>query len=264
MIQVKEVTKCYGKFKALQDIDWSIAPGEFWGVIGPNGSGKSTLLSLLSGVEAPDRGEISLAGRSLSSYGRKDLSRKLAVLQQDGLPPIPYTVREVIEMGRFAYQDWRGREKKGGAEELLQRIMKRLELEELAHRPLSSLSGGQRQRAALAKVMAQQPEIVLLDEPTTYLDIRYQMQFMDLTAGWQREEGLTVVSVMHDLNLASLYCDRLLVLNGGRISGQGVPGDILVPETLEGVFHVKSYRIPHPDSGAPQLLLRKAENFMPD
>lgn len=264
MIQVKEVTKCYGKFKALQDIDWSIAPGEFWGVIGPNGSGKSTLLSLLSGVEAPDRGEISLAGRSLSSYGRKDLSRKLAVLQQDGLPPIAYTVREVIEMGRFAYQDWRGREKKGGAEELLQRIMQRLELEELAHRPLSSLSGGQRQRAALAKVMAQQPEIVLLDEPTTYLDIRYQMQFMDLMAGWQREEGLTVVSVMHDLNLASLYCDRLLVLNGGRISGQGAPVDILVPETLEGVFHVKSYRIPHPDSGAPQLLLRKAENFMPD
>lgn len=264
MIQVKEVTKCYGKFKALQDIDWSIAPGEFWGVIGPNGSGKSTLLSLLSGVEAPDRGEISLAGRSLSSYGRKDLSRKLAVLQQDGLPPIAYTVREVIEMGRFAYQDWRGREIQSGAEELLQRIMQRLELEELAHRPLSSLSGGQRQRAALAKVMAQQPEIVLLDEPTTYLDIRYQMQFMDLMAGWQREEGLTVVSVMHDLNLASLYCDRLLVLNGGRISGQGAPVDILVPETLEGVFHVKSYRIPHPDSGAPQLLLRKAENFMPD
>lgn len=263
MIQVKEVTKCYGKFKALQDIDWSISAGEFWGVIGPNGSGKSTLLSLLSGVEAPDRGEISLAGRSLSSYGRKDLSRKLAVLQQDGLPPIAYTVREVIEMGRFAYQDWRGREKQGGAEELLRRIMKRLELEELAHRPLSSLSGGQRQRAALAKVMAQQPEIVLLDEPTTYLDIRYQMQFMDLIAGWQREEGLTVVSVMHDLNLASLYCDRLLVLNGGRIAGQGAPGDILVPETLEGVFHVKSYRIPHPDSGAPQLLLRKAENIMP-
>ncbi|WP_334076999.1 ABC transporter ATP-binding protein [Paenibacillus sanfengchensis] len=263
MIQVKKVTKCYGKFKALQDIDWSIAPGEFWGVIGPNGSGKSTLLSLLSGVEAPDRGEISLAGRSLSSYGRKDLSRKLAVLQQDGLPPIAYTVREVIEMGRFAFQDWRGREKQGGAEDLLERIMRRLELADLAHRPLSSLSGGQRQRAALAKVMAQQPEVVLLDEPTTYLDIRYQMQFMDLIAGWQREEGLTVVSVMHDLNLASLYCDHLLVLSGGRISGQGTPADILVPETLENVFHVKSYSIPHPDSGSPQLLLRKAQDFMP-
>ncbi|WP_410769964.1 ABC transporter ATP-binding protein [Fontibacillus sp. BL9] len=258
MIEVKNAAKSYGRLNALRDIDWKIEPGEFWGVIGPNGSGKSTLLGLISGIESPDRGQIKLAGHPLSSYSRKELSRKLAVLQQDGLPPVSFTVREVIEMGRFPFQDWRGREKDGQAERLMQDIMDRLELGSLAERPLSSLSGGQRQRAALGKVMAQQPEVVLLDEPTTYLDIRYQMQFMELVAGWQREEGLTVISVMHDLNLASLYCDRLLVLNEGSLAAQGTPSEILVPGMIESVFEVKSHSVAHPDTGVPQLLLQKA------
>ncbi|MNZ98125.1 Hemin import ATP-binding protein HmuV [compost metagenome] len=160
-------------------------------------------------------------------------------------------------MGRFPFQDWRGREKGGNADDLLNQIMNRLELQELAGRPLSVLSGGQRQRVALGKVMAQQPEVLLLDEPTTYLDIRYQMQFMDLIASWQREEGLTVVAVMHDLNLASLYCDRLLILSAGKVIAEGTPDEILVPETIEAVFDVKSHTVNHPDTGVPQLLLQK-------
>ncbi|MOA35109.1 Iron(3+)-hydroxamate import ATP-binding protein FhuC [compost metagenome] len=135
--------------------------------------------------------------------------------------------------------------------------MDRLELKEMADRPLSVLSGGQRQRVALGKVMAQQPEVVLLDEPTTYLDIRYQMQFMDLVASWKKEQGLTVISVMHDLNLASLYCDRLLILNEGKVVAEGTPDEILVPETVESVFDVKSHSVIHPDTGVPQLLLQK-------
>ncbi|MNJ57597.1 Iron(3+)-hydroxamate import ATP-binding protein FhuC [compost metagenome] len=135
--------------------------------------------------------------------------------------------------------------------------MDRLELKEMADRPLSVLSGGQRQRVALGKVMAQQPEVVLLDEPTTYLDIRYQMQFMDLVASWKKEQGLTVISVMHDLNLASLYCDRLLILDEGKVVAEGTPDEILVPETVELVFGVKSHSVIHPDTGVPQLLLQK-------
>lgn len=257
MIDVQRITKTYRRTKVLQDVSLKVERGEFLGIIGPNGSGKSTLLNLLSGVEEPDQGQIRLAGQLLSSFTRKSLSQRLAVLQQDGLPSISYPVKEIIEMGRFPFQDWRGREKDNNAESLIIEIMDRLELKEMAERPLSVLSGGQRQRVALGKVMAQQPEVVLLDEPTTYLDIRYQMQFMDLVASWKQEQGLTVISVMHDLNLASLYCDRLLILSQGKIVAEGTPDEILVPETVESVFDVKSHAVVHPDTGVPQLLLQK-------
>lgn len=257
MIEVRRVAKSYGRLNALSHIDWKVRPSEFWGVIGPNGSGKSTLLSLISGIEAPDQGMVTFSGQPMSSYSRKALSRRLAVLGQDGLPPVSFSVREVIEMGRFPFQDWRGRDKNGDADRLIDEIMDHLELRNLADRPLSSLSGGQRQRAALGKVMAQQPEVVLLDEPTTYLDLRFQIQFMELVASWQRKEGLTIISVMHDLNLASLYCDHLLVLNGGKIAAQGTPSEILTPGLVEAVFEVKSHSIPHPDAKVPQLLLQK-------
>ncbi|MGG6313892.1 ABC transporter ATP-binding protein [Paenibacillus macerans] len=261
MIEVTGVSKAFGRQAVLHEVDWRVRPGEFWGLIGPNGSGKTTLLNLISGVEKPDAGRISLHGRQLASYARKALSRKVAVLQQDGLPPVAYGVREVVEMGRFPYQDWRGKEKDGalGSRRLIDEIMERLDLKGLEQRPLNVLSGGQRQRAALGKVMAQQPELVLLDEPTTYLDLRYQMQFMELIADWRREEGLTVVSVMHDLNLAALFCDRLLVMGEGRIVAQGPPEEILSPDMIRTVFGVHAHRVAHPDMGVPQLLLRREQ-----
>ncbi|MCK8485899.1 ABC transporter ATP-binding protein [Paenibacillus sp. MBLB2552] len=259
MIEVSGVAKAFGRLEVLKDVDWQVGRGEFWGLIGPNGSGKTTLLNLISGVEQPDVGSIALGGHSLAAYSRKELSRKVAVLQQDGLPSVAFTVREVVEMGRFAHQDWRGKES-GGAEagrRLIDGIMDRLDLKELEHRPLHVLSGGQRQRVALGKVMAQQPELVLLDEPTTYLDLRYQMQFMELVAEWRREAGLTVVSVMHDLNLAALFCSHLLVMSGGRIVDQGEPEDILSPELVAAVFGVQAHQVIHPDADVPQLLLRR-------
>lgn len=259
MIEATGVAKTFGRIEVLKGVNWRVGPGEFWGLIGPNGSGKTTLLNLISGVEQPDAGAIALGGRPLAAYSRKELSRKVAVLQQDGLPPVAFTVREVVEMGRFAHQDWRGKEI-GGAEagrRLIDGIMERLDLKELEQRPLGVLSGGQRQRVALGKVMAQQPELVLLDEPTTYLDLRYQMQFMEMVADWQREAGLTVVSVMHDLNLAALFCSHLLVMSGGRVVDQGGPEDILSPELIASVFGVQAYQVPHPDSDVPQLLLRR-------
>lgn len=256
IIDIKGVVKSFKRYPVLQNVNWNVKSGQFWGIIGPNGSGKTTLLNLISGVEQPDHGEIRFGGKLLTSYGRKELSRRLAVLQQDGLPSVPFPVRDVLEMGRFPFQDWRGKETDENAEQLLTEIMEKLELEELSNRPLNVLSGGQRQRVALGKVMAQQPEVVLLDEPTTYLDIRYQMTFMELVSSWQREEGLTVIAVMHDLNLAALFCDRLLVLQEGKIVAEGTPDEIMSSETLEQVFEVKTHIVSHPDVGAPQLLLR--------
>lgn len=144
MIEVRGVAKAFGRLEVLNEVDWRVGRGEFWGLIGPNGSGKTTLLNLISGVEQPDSGAIALEGRPLTAYSRKELSRKVAVLQQDGLPSVAFTVREVVEMGRFAHQDWRGREI-GGAEagrRLIDGIMERLDLKELEHRPLGVLSGG--------------------------------------------------------------------------------------------------------------------------
>lgn len=241
----------------LRNLDLKIGQGQFIGIIGPNGSGKTTLLHTISGVEKIESGEARIDGKPVQSYKRKELARKLAVLQQDGIPNIGYPVEDVIEMGRFPFLDWLGRDQSPDARQVMDRIMTRLELDSLAARPLDELSGGQKQRVALGKVMAQQPRILLLDEPTTYLDIRYQLQFMELVSQWQKEEDLTVVAVMHDLNLASMYCDRLVVLQAGSIAAEGTPQEILTPDNLGRVFGVQSALAEHPDLGVPQIMLRR-------
>lgn len=254
MITLQDVSKRYARLNAVSGINWNVQEGEWWGIIGPNGSGKSTLLHLLSGVETSSNGSIKLDDREVSSYSRKELARIVAVLQQEGLAPTDFTVREVIEMGRYPFQDWLGREKKDSGP-LLDRIIRKLELESLESRRLDQLSGGQRQRAALGKVMAQEPTILLLDEPTTYLDIRYQLQFMNMVAEWRNEAGITVISVLHDLNLASQFCDRLLVLKDGEIAGEGVPSELLTEDFIRHVFRVDPAVVMHPENGAPQVLL---------
>lgn len=257
LLDIQHITKTFGSFPVFNNLSWQVEQGQFWGIIGPNGCGKTTLLNLISGVEHFGAGDILLEGQSIRNYNRKSLSQRLAVLQQDGIPPLSYSVRDVIEMGRFPFQNWRGKEREDKASLLIDEIMSMLELEEIAMKPLSQLSGGQRQRVALGKVMAQQPKVVLLDEPTTFLDIRYQMQFMELVAKWQREQGLTVIAVMHDLNLASLFCDQLLLLSQGQVYAQGAPTDVLSPEVIQSIFHVSSHVTTHPDYGLPQVMLNK-------
>lgn len=254
MIKLHNVGKRYERLNAVSEIDWSIREGEWWGIIGPNGSGKSTLLHLLSGVEIPTTGQLLLHGREMASYSRKELAQMVAVLQQEGLAPTDFTVREVLEMGRFPFQNWLGRERED-AGPLLDRIIHRLELDRLESRRLDQLSGGQRQRAALGKVMAQQPAILLLDEPTTYLDIRYQLEFMNMVAEWRKDSGITVISVLHDLNLAAQFCDQLLVLRDGKTAGQGLPSEVLTEDFIREVFRVDPALVMHPENGAPQVLL---------
>ncbi|MGW8956729.1 ABC transporter ATP-binding protein [Paenibacillus sp. NPDC055715] len=262
-LEITSLTRDFGEFRALKNISWSVDEGDWWGIIGPNGSGKSTLLHLLSGVDHATSGNVLIYGRKVSSYGRKELSRLVAVLQQEGLPPVGYTVREVVEMGRFPHQDWFGREKvdkKKGMDSgiITDRVLERLGLTNLADRPLDRLSGGQRQRVALAKVMVQEPQILLLDEPTTYLDLRYQLEFMELLAEWRRETGVTIISVLHDLNLTAQFCDDLLVLKDGMVEGLGASLELLTEERIRHVYGVEPVMLPHPDSGVPQLLLRRS------
>nr|WP_309137861.1 ABC transporter ATP-binding protein [Paenibacillus sp. SC116] len=260
ILSAQAISHGYSKQPVLQDISLEIHKGEWLGIIGPNGSGKSTLLSILSRAEQPSAGQVQLYSRPLGSYKRKELSRLMAVLQQETIPPLHYTVREVVEMGRFPYQSWWGTENEDSGP-FIDHIMERLQLEQLADRRIDRLSGGQRQRVALAKLMAQSPSIILLDEPTTYLDIHYQMQFMDIIRDWQQDCGLTVVSVLHDLNLAALYCDRIAVLNDGIIHGQGSAAEMITRECFEQVFHVHAEIVDHPRVNRPQVLLCPEEVY---
>jgi len=255
MIEANALDYRIGEADILRGVNVRVDTGEFFGIIGPNGSGKSTLLKLLSGIERAQSGDVSLGGRELGGYARKELARLLAVLQQDALPPLGYTVREVVEMGRYPYQSWLGGEKED-PEELIGKVMEKLDLTRLSDRPVSELSGGERQRAALAKTLVQEPNVLMLDEPTTFLDIGFQLQMMDYIRDWQRDNGLTVVAVLHDLNLAAQYCDRLLVLHGGRVAAVGKPEEVLVPELVNKVYGTEPIVLRHPDSGVPQILLR--------
>jgi iron complex transport system ATP-binding protein len=257
VIEIKEVSKRYGELSALQNVNWSIEEGEWWGIIGPNGSGKSTLLQLISGVDKITSGELMIRGRHVSKYSRRELSQMVAVLQQDGLPAINYPVRDIIEMGRFPFQDWLGRDHGKNSTTIVDDIMNRLQLIDLGDRPLDELSGGQRQRVALGKVMAQEPQILLLDEPTTYLDIYHQLQFMELVANWRKETGITVIAVLHDLNLAAQFCDKLLVIQEGEVVGIGTPDQILTEDNIRQVYEVDPTVVQHPISGVPQILLTR-------
>ncbi|AWP26089.1 ABC transporter ATP-binding protein [Paenibacillus sp. Cedars] len=254
MIRAQGLGKAYGQVPILAGVDLHITEGEWWGIIGPNGSGKSTLMQLLSGVESPTAGSVSLRGRELSSYNRKALAQIVAVLQQEGLDPTDFTVREVLEMGRFPFLNWLGREDKD-ATPLIDAIIRKLDLGGFEERRLTELSGGQRQRVALGKVMVQEPSLLMLDEPTTYLDIRYQLQFMDMVAEWRNSSGITVISVLHDLNLAAQFCDKLLVLDQGKVAGVGKPEEVLTAEYIRQIFRVEPSIVTHPENGAPQVLL---------
>ncbi|REK77861.1 ABC transporter ATP-binding protein [Paenibacillus paeoniae] len=243
----------------LNSISVSFERNRFYGIIGPNGVGKSTLLHILSGSDAPSAGGVTLDGVPLSHMPGKILARKLAVLQQGGLPPVGFTVREVVAMGRYPHQNWLGGEGED-PEAIIDEAIHTMELAELQSRKLHQLSGGERQRVALAKLMAQQPEILLLDEPTTYLDIGYQIELLDTVKAWQKQRSLLVVAVLHDLNLASLYCDKLIALHRGGIAAEGTPDEVLNPAVIERLYGAKTTLVKHPATGVPQLILQPGES----
>ncbi|MDP5275214.1 heme ABC transporter ATP-binding protein [Chengkuizengella axinellae] len=254
MIQVKLVSKSYDSSHVIQNISFHVKKGESFGIIGPNGSGKSTLLKLCSGIEKAEGGTIQFANKEIHTYSRKHLAKWVAVLQQEALPPVGFSVREVVEMGRYPYQNWMGTEEKD-PEHLIVDILEKLEIKALQNRSLEQLSGGERQRVALGKVMAQQPQILMLDEPTTYLDIGHQLQMMEYIREWQQQIGLTVISVLHDLNLAAMYCDRLLLLHEGRLVKVGTAAEIINQELISQVYGTEPTIISHPQLKVPQILL---------
>lgn len=255
MIQLQQLTFQYGARSIIERLDYTFVSNAIYGIIGPNGAGKSTLLQLIAGVRKPSYGQVLLEQTAIDQLPRKQLARRIAVLQQGGLPTLGFTVKEVVAMGRFPYQNWLGSER-ADATALIDEAIEATGLAHLANRTLEQLSGGERQRAALAKVFVQQPDILLLDEPTTYLDIGYQQMIMELVKQWQRKQQLLVIAVMHDLNIAALYCDQLLALRDGSIIAAGTAEQVLIPEHIASLYEVEALMVKHPQQNVPQLLLR--------
>ena len=255
LLEAERLSFAYGPRAVLSEVDLAVAPGELVGVIGPNGGGKTTLVRLLSGVLAPRAGSVRFKGAALGAYRRRELARRLAVVPQDPTLEFPFTALEVVLMGRAPHLPALGFPR---AHDLAvaRAAMARLDVAGLEDRPLDRLSGGERQRVLLARAVTQEPEVLLLDEPTTHLDLRHQAGIYDIVAELRRTRGIAVVSVLHDLNLAALYCDRLVLLAGGRVVCEGRPAAVLTPEVLRTAYATEVYVGTNALTGGPIVLPR--------
>jgi iron complex transport system ATP-binding protein len=239
-VALEQVSFSYGAVEAVKNFSLTIAQGEIFGLLGPNGSGKSTLVRLLSGVLSPSLGRVCFAGHDLTSYRREELARRIAVAPQETRMELPFSVMEVVLMGRSPHHGRFDFESRTDVA-LARHAMQLTGVEEFASREIHELSGGERQRVILARALAQTPQLLLLDEPTAFLDIKHQMEVYDLVKTLSRREGLTVVSILHDLNLAALYCDRLALLKAGNLFCTGTPEEVLTYVNIKTVYETEVY-----------------------
>ncbi len=253
-LQVSRVYFSYLDGLILHDINLSIKTGEMVGLLGPNGSGKTTLIKLASGILKPNQGEIKLDGSSLSRLSRKSVARSLAVVPQQFHIPYAFTVGEIVMLGRIPFLKAFAEESKVDRQSVSS-ALELIGISELKERRFDELSGGERQKVILAMALAQQPRLLLLDEPTTHLDIAHQVEILELVRKLNVEQGITVISAMHDLNLASLYFDRLILLKKGRVWADGTPAQVLTEDIIRDVFSASVRVEPHPVTGAPHIIV---------
>ncbi|MEE4375644.1 Fe(3+) dicitrate ABC transporter ATP-binding protein FecE [Pseudomonas viridiflava] len=256
ILQAQQLDIGYGATRIVQDLSFSPPPGKVTALIGPNGCGKSTLLKAFARILTPQSGSLSLDGKAYRDLSARDLARKVAFLPQ--VLPIPegVSVRQLVAYGRSPHNSLWGR-LSGADQHSVEQALQRMELKTLADRPLSDLSGGQRQRAWLAMILAQDAAIVLLDEPTTYLDISHQVELLDLMRALSAE-GKTVITVLHDINQACRYADHLAVMQAGRLVASGAPGDVLNAELVCRVFDVQVQIMQEPVAGTPMCIVERS------
>ncbi len=259
MISIENVVAGYGKKVVLQDVSVTADAGEFLGLIGPNGSGKTTLLRVVSGVLPPEKGRVLLRDTNLQDIGRRELARTMAFLPQDLAVDFSFTVREVVLMGRSPHLSRISYEKRKDVE-IAERAMELTGVEHLADQIITEISGGERQRVFIAMCLAQEPTLLVLDEPTNHLDIAHQLAALDLIQRLNRQTGMTVVSVFHDLNLAAEYCQRLVVLDRGRVAAVGTPEDVLTTDMILQVYGVKVFAEQNRISEKPHIMVAAGMN----
>lgn len=251
---IKNLSHSYGINPVLQNISFSVQDGDFFIIIGPNGSGKTTLMKLLAGIIKPQKNRLEILGYPSESYTRKALAQIIAYVPQLNPMDFPFTVTAMVLMGRAPYLGILGLEQEKDIE-IARQAIAFTGLKHLAHRKLDQLSGGEQQRAFIARAICQQPQIILLDEPTASLDIAHQIRIMDLMEQLKKEKGVTVVMVSHDINLAAMYADCLLLLNEGRIVALGQPEEVLTYQTLEETYGCKLLVDESPAGKFPRVTL---------
>ncbi|MBN3039411.1 MAG: ABC transporter ATP-binding protein [Candidatus Omnitrophica bacterium] len=258
MLEIKELTCGYDSKFSLKDISFNLGDREVLGIIGPNGSGKTTLLRAMTRMLAPKKGAIILQGRDISRFGLKELAQRIAVVSQD-FTAVPMSVEEFVLLGRIPhFEALRFLETRKDIE-IAQKSMDLTDTLKLKGQLVTELSGGERQLALIARALAQEPKLLLLDEPTTHLDITHQVGILDLIKRLNRELALTVVMVLHDLNLASEYCNRLILLDEGRVHKMGVPDEVLKYQIIEEVYKTVVVEGKNPISQRPYILVVSEE-----
>lgn len=258
MIVVEHLSGGYEDIPIVKDISFTVEKGKILGILGPNGSGKSTLLKVMSGILPATAGTISIDGQNILSYNARALAKKMAVLPQLHANAFSNSVREAVSLGRYPHQtgffsSWSTQDEQAVQHAMLQTGVKRYE-----HTPMEFLSGGEQQRVFVAQALAQAAEILLLDEPTNHLDIAHQRQILDMVRKEALECGLTVVMVLHDMNLASLYCDELLLMESGQVRAMGVPHEVLIASQIEDVYQARVTTYAHPEIPKPQITMMPA------
>lgn len=249
----EQLTLGYGDRSVIEDLDLTVPPGRITTIVGPNACGKSTLLRSMSRLLAPRSGQVVLDGASVHRMPAKQLARTLGLLPQSPIAPEGITVADLVGRGRHPHQGiftrWTREDDEAVAEALLA-----TDTVSLADRAVDELSGGQRQRVWIAMALAQHTDLLLLDEPTTFLDVSHQVEVLDLLTDLNQRRGTTIVMVLHDLNLAARYADHLIALRNGSVHSAGDPASVLTPEMVESVFGIESQVIVDPTSGKPLML----------
>jgi iron complex transport system ATP-binding protein len=252
-LQAQDVRLGYGDHVVVDGLDLDVLPGTVTAVIGPNGCGKSTVLRALGRLLKPSGGQVLLDGKRIDRTPTREVAKVLGMLPQSPLAPEGLTVADLVARGRHPHQAWY-RQWSSDDEEAVATALAWTGIAELAERPVDQLSGGQRQRAWISMALAQGTDLLLLDEPTTFLDLAHQLEVLELVRRLHREAGRTVVMVLHDLNLAARYADRLVAMRAGRIVAEGPPSAVLTEDLLAEVFGLAARVIPDPVSGTPLVV----------
>jgi iron complex transport system ATP-binding protein len=235
-LKVKDVEFSYASVPILKDVCIEMATSEMLGVVGPNGAGKSTLLRCIDRILKPQRGSILLDEREIKEMSRMELAKKMGYIPQSSAQVFPATVFDTVLMGRRPHVGWRSSEK--DTKKVLE-TLQLLNIKSFAMRDINELSGGQQQKVFIARALTQEPDVLLLDEPTSNLDIKHQLEVMDIIKNIVREKGIAAIMAIHDLNLASRYADRIIMMNGGAIFDAGDAVSVLTPENIKHVYDVE-------------------------